>query len=243
MNTNDWGALVSKLRSVSRIAWFPVTNSQSDGASWSKFGGLPLVSERQGWPTCGQCTLPMTLFLQLPSHLLPLDAGNSFGNGILQVFYCLNQNPCCESESEAYLPFSLATQVRLLDKAQSPYVASVPGKDVRIFPEQHIVAWEKAIDYPHFEDLEECGVDLTDEEVELLCEQGFPLGKDKLFGWPGWVQGAEYPECPTCGEKMKVIFQIDSCDHIPYMFGDAGCAYVSICMNHPDQLTMGWACS
>ena len=69
-----------------------------------------------------------------------------------------------------------------------------------------------------------------------------PRGGDKLGGWPAWVQGIEYPDCPECGEPMAAILQIDSEDHVAYMFGDYGTAHVFRCRTHPDVVTMSWAC-
>lgn len=73
-----------------------------------------------------------------------------------------------------------------------------------------------------------------------------PLGRphdgDKLGGWPAWVQGVEYPKCIECGEPMDMLFQIDSEDNVPYMFGDCGTAHVTQCPTHPDVVAMGWAC-
>jgi uncharacterized protein YwqG len=76
----------------------------------------------------------------------------------------------------------------------------------------------------------------------MLYEQDFPKTGDKLLGWPAWIQGIEYPECPDCGDSMKLIFQIDSEDNLDYMFGDVGCAHITQCEKHPHRLAIAWAC-
>ena len=76
----------------------------------------------------------------------------------------------------------------------------------------------------------------------MLYEQDFPKTGDKLLGWPAWVQGIEYPECPVCSDSMKFIFQIDSEDNLDYMFGDVGCAHITQCEKHPERLAIAWAC-
>ena len=89
--------------------------------------------------------------------------------------------------------------------------------------------------------------DEDDEEEDSDSENassplGRPKGGDKLSGWPKWVQDPEYPNCPDCGEPMPAIFQIDSEDHVDYMFGDCGTAHVFRCPTHPDIVTLSWAC-
>ena len=66
---------------------------------------------------------------------------------------------------------------------------------------------------------------------------------DKLAGWPAWVQGVEYPNCPRCGRRMAHVFQVDSEDHVPFMFGDAGCGHITQCPEHKEVVAFGWACS
>lgn len=65
---------------------------------------------------------------------------------------------------------------------------------------------------------------------------------DKLGGWPAWVQGVEYPSCPRCGKRMVLVFQVDSEDNVPFMFGDIGCGHVTQCPKHKEVVAFGWAC-
>jgi hypothetical protein len=66
---------------------------------------------------------------------------------------------------------------------------------------------------------------------------------DKLLGWPHWIQGVEYPECPTCEARMEYVFQIDSEKNLPLMWGDGGIAHVTRCPTHREVFALGWACS
>jgi uncharacterized protein YwqG len=82
--------------------------------------------------------------------------------------------------------------------------------------------------------------DIRDEtlaETVAISEPG-----DKLAGWPAWVQHTEYPACPRCGEQMILVFQADSEDNIPYMFGDVGCGHITQCPQRKDVMAFGWAC-
>lgn len=60
---------------------------------------------------------------------------------------------------------------------------------------------------------------------------------------PLWVQGIEYPNCPVCNQKMRLVFQLDSEDNLPFMFGDVGCGHITQCKTHKTQVAFGWACS
>jgi uncharacterized protein YwqG len=82
------------------------------------------------------------------------------------------------------------------------------------------------------------------KEWEYSLEKifGKAATNDKLSGWPYWVQNVEYPVCPKCQSKMTYLFQIDSEDNVPFMFGDVGCGHISQCPNHPEIVTFDWAC-
>jgi hypothetical protein len=65
---------------------------------------------------------------------------------------------------------------------------------------------------------------------------------DKLAGWPAWVQNVEYLECPRCGRRMIHVFQVDSEDNVPFMFGDSGCGHITQCPEHKEIVAFAWAC-
>lgn len=56
---------------------------------------------------------------------------------------------------------------------------------------------------------------------------------NRLGGPPAWVQGADYPACPRCGQSMIHLLQLDSDlpteDGGEWLWGSGGCAYVSWC--------------
>ncbi|WP_319419507.1 pentapeptide repeat-containing protein [Pleurocapsa sp. FMAR1] len=70
-----------------------------------------------------------------------------------------------------------------------------------------------------------------------------PLERDKLSGYPRWVQDPEYPNCPICDHSMdRLIFEFASDDNIPYLWGDVGTGYFLQCPEHKKQVTFLWQC-
>jgi len=72
----------------------------------------------------------------------------------------------------------------------------------------------------------------------------YELGDDKLAGWPRWVQDIEYPNCPTCdGVMNQFIFQLESDDNIPWLWGDLGTGYLVQCPEHKNKVAFLWQCT
>ena len=199
----------------------------------------------------------MQLLVQLPLTSLPINEVR--GDGLLQVFYCSQDDGRCET----WAPFSGAQLVRLVREPLID-VASPLGHDA--FPMRSVVSWTEFADYPHVEEHEALGLvyahDFDRKTVRVTCtEFGIDvpdldqdIGEviadaadgDKLGGWPFWIQSIEYPSCPLCGRLMAFVFQIDSGGIVyphPRMFGDAGCGQITQCPDHPDVLAFGWACT
>jgi hypothetical protein len=179
----------------------------------------------------------MQLFVQLDIAQLPSSFVSPWSSGLLQLFYCTNGRPPCEIECEAYFPFSESVLVRVLEGSAVAAPGTPPAGQ---FPAKRIIGWQLQDDYPSYEELEGSG--LSAEEMDALSENGYPVVGEKLGGWPAWVQGVEYPACPDCGDSMRFLFQVDSEDNLPYMFGDAGCGHITYCPTHPHRLAFAWAC-
>ncbi len=222
-----------------RKAWKPVTIAGDGSLTSSKFAGTPLLAQNEQWPRCANCNKPMQLFLQLNMADIPEEARKEFGEGILQFFYCTSQVPPCEIE----FPFSRSTLLRMLP-ANQQVSDTMPqtGDLVDPFPPRLITDWQILEDFPNWEEGGDLGIVLEDSEWDRLSDD-IALPGDKLAGWPDWVQGIEYPSCPVCGQTMSLLFQIDSEDNLPFMFGDSGCGHITQCKDHKDQLAFGWACA
>ena len=234
-------AFKEQIESVAKTAWIPRVADGDGGALDSKFSGAAYIPSGEEWPKCGNCENPMQLFVQVNAAALPQEAKELVSEGILQLFYCTNDDPMCEIDCEAYFPFSKASLVRLVNPEGGSAGDStlVQGS----FPPKKIVGWDRVDDYADWQDLETMGIKSDSQASEGLLEELRPKPGEKFGGWPHWVQGIEYPNCPKCGEPMRLLFQVDSEQNLPYMFGDVGCGHITQCESHPDQLMFGWACS
>jgi uncharacterized protein YwqG len=260
-------ALSPWLDKYSRNAWRPIISSTQDSDAW--FGGTPTSSSSGEWPICKSCHHPMQFFLQLNLESLPKEFSAATRKGFIQLFVCdyypdpnkawdpvYNPAPSC---CKTWEPFSGTHEIRFF----SDGVSVNRPDDIRELPAKFITEWQVIFDLPHNEEYEDCGLfceyNFDDKQVTVECSDLHIYledidsdvfnnilvthGGDKLGGWPYWVQGSEYPNCPECHDQMALLMQIDSEDNLDYMFGDAGCAHLTQCRKHPHQLAFGWACS
>lgn len=225
-----------------RKTWVPVVVDGDGDLQASKFAGTPWLRQGEEWPRCPNCHQPIQLFLQLNLAQLPEAVHNEFGSGLLQLFYCKSEEPMCDVDCQAFFPFAKSVFVRLCVPAGE--AQRRPAAEVREpFAPKLIIDWREEDDYPDYTESKELGIELDEAEWQAMWEGGFPRPGDKLGGWPHWVQDVEYPKCPVCAERMRLVFQIDSDDNLPYLFGDVGCAHITQCPTHKEQLAFGWACT
>ncbi len=243
------------LRSAS--AWLPIVVDGDGDSLASKFGGRPWLAIDEAWPICPHCPQPLQLFLQLNLGNLPETVREEFGSGLLQVFHCLSEN--CQSVVDypgvyyGRVPsLEQSSRIRLVNPVGSgstPPLPEISGEPYETFPAKTIIDWQMIDDYP---DPEELGLseDEWDEIVERFglndlidYEDQYPTHEaDKLGGYPRWVQGVEYPGCPVCLARMRLVFQLDSGNNLDYAFGDMGIAYVLQCQTHKDQFAFISSC-
>jgi len=251
-------ALQPWIKQHTRPAWKPQVQKREISVLGSKFCGAPALAPGERWPCCDVCRSPMPLFLQLNSQDLPAEFGQPF-DGLLQLFYCVSDD--CGGGS--YKPFEGKKLLRIIQHPQDPDVPNIPREFAADFPCKAITGWKELSDLPDSDDHEELGLhyrynaslrtvhiecpslgvvfdNISDDACEAIAKA---IRGDKLGGWPRWVQGMEYPNCPKCSRRMRYLFQIDSQDNIPYMFGDCGRGHITQCLDHPNVLGFGWACS
>ncbi|WP_169977424.1 DUF1963 domain-containing protein [Tautonia rosea] len=250
-----------------RLAWRPITETCDSPMPCSKFSGIPWVPEGEEWPRCAHCGEPIALFLQLDLSQLPEGKAEPSGSGLLQFFYCVNTAPDCVQECDGWSHFSDAHLIRII-RPDGPARQELTPRFESTLPARVITGWEPIDDFPHAEEFGSLGLSIrfddpssrTYDRITIECpevgllESNLPVAywsdpglnrcaeRDKLGGWPFWIQSAEYPNCLTCGRRMELVFQIDSEDNLAFMFGDVGCGHLTQCPDHPDMLAFGWAC-
>jgi uncharacterized protein YwqG len=243
-----------------RPAWRPVTEDGDGPPTASKFCGTAWTGPDAPWPGCGHCKKPLQLFLQLDLGSLPEELGGRFGAGLLQLFYCTRDE--CQGYG-GWEPFADdLSRVRVVHPSGLCLNTPAPRQEGH-FPTKRIVGWERFLDLPDPEEHEELGLKYTYDfdagTLRLECPgldfdltnpmkdcppESLAISEtgDKLAGWPAWVQGVEYPHCPRCGKRIAHVFQVDSEDNIPFMFGDAGRGHITQCLDHKEVVAFGWAC-
>lgn len=240
----DGDALLDKITAYKRKTWMPLVEEDApDEALASKIGGAPYLPPGETHPLCANCQEPLSLFLQLNPESLPEDNDLDLEpDQLIQLFYCTNQHPHCETECQAWQPFAKSVLARAV-VLPTTSVTLPATKLTRQFPVRLFSDWVVHEDFPDWHEMQLGAAGLSEQEVEALekLETAVPKAADKLGGWPYWVQSVEYPSCPACKIQMQMIFQLDSQHHLPYMFGDSGIAHLHQCRLHKNVLAFGWA--
>lgn len=154
----------------------------------------------------------------------------------------------CDIECFGWQPFSSCQLVRIVQADGLPAEFEIPRAGESMsklhegeFPPKSIVDWQEVDDYPVWEDIEIRGISIESNDSEFVRDIGMYPQRDKLAGWPGWVQGDECPDCPICHQKMEqLIFELESDDNIPFLWGDVGAGYILQCPEHKEQVAFLW---
>ena len=141
-----------------RSAWKPIVKKTNGSITDSKFSGTPYIKEEEGHPRCLNCGKPLQLFVQLNLDQLPEAVRREDGSGMLQLFYCISEEPICEIECEAFFPFSKSVLVRMGESERN--VSNVGGIAENSFPAKLIVEWEEVEDHHSWEEAESLGIEV-----------------------------------------------------------------------------------
>ncbi len=220
-----------------RTAWVPVVRTDPSGgaATGTRFGGAPWLLAGEAWPACGRCHAPMTFVVQLATAQLPSQVG-ALGEGLIQLFLCTE---VCQAE-HGWEPFAPSTLARQVPAGLGRLGAPTEGPT---YPERPVERWEPRADFPGYESLSAIvGPGTALDLVETLRARGQEaLAKEKLGGWPHWIQEAIRARCMHCGALMEPLLQIDTNSTLPIQFGDSGIGWMVRCPGC-QAMTFVWQC-
>ncbi len=194
-----------------------------DEAATVVFGDAPALPAgwRFDWPVCAACGGPMCHLGQVPH---PVHAGRR-----ILLFQCGNEPGCCEdweAERGANLAVVIPTDLALLPlQAPSAGLTALQGR------------WSGH--------LRPSDAETYDQAMSQVRAEGLPgrsvLGQ--LGGEPDWIQDDETPQCPACGQAMRLAAQLEEGpDYRTAMNFGGGCAYVFACDCPAATARFLWQC-
>lgn len=209
----------------------------------SHLGGPPFWPAGEPWPVCGQCDQPLTFIGQVR---LDTPGAPQLGEAKLLTFhYCFDCLPSQPEDGSAY-------RLRLHTNLAQPLQGTPPPRN----DEQRPITpcrtpFLPVLSVPHWYDAEPAlsTLDLGEDAWESYRTAGnqitqAPNLESRLGGHPDWIQGAAWPICYTCGERMQLIWQLDSEDAAQLMWGDVGRVYLFACPQgcHDQPLALVMQC-
>ena len=170
-----------------RTAYLPVTGTAASDRSAL---ATPWALRPTGttWPSCGSCAAPMAHVVTLDLATLP--ATPRLGAGLAQLFVCSSG---CETGSEQ----AAGVLAEILRDGELQRLEAPPLR-VEVLQPGPIVQWLPFAEEPLPGDDEPLADD--DDDAQR------PLRGDKLFGWPAWEQGEEWP-LDERGDRLELLFQ------------------------------------
>ncbi|MDO8646936.1 MAG: DUF1963 domain-containing protein [Candidatus Diapherotrites archaeon] len=237
--------IFSKIAKFKRKAFLPITAQGDSGPLDSKFSGIPFLEEGEKWPVCPNCKKPMQLFLQLNLDEAKKQTKQDCGSGLFQLFYCTSDTePRCDTVCDGNVPEGTCELVRVIIPKGKPQNIVVPKLEPNQIKPVKITGWMEVEEFPSGTEIQELNLDeKIAEDYELIekidDENNTIQQKDKLGGWPFWIQSPWLLECKKCGKPMQLFFQLCS-QAIPeasldYFFCD-GIGYIFQCPQHKEEV-------
>jgi predicted DNA-binding WGR domain protein/uncharacterized protein YwqG len=170
-----------------RSTWMPKTDFEDSGPRDSKFAGSPWLAHGEAHPNCGCCGKPLQLLLQLNLEQIPDALIGRFGDGLIQVFYCINED--CDVQVingvfiygagvPAFQAFSERHFLRLVSKSELEGAVAQGDLPQSEFPEKRIFGWIEETDYPDGNEWESFGIQTNVESgqdfqarIEIECAE------------------------------------------------------------------------
>ncbi|HCM76310.1 MAG TPA: hypothetical protein DIS90_08000 [Cytophagales bacterium] len=194
--------------------------SRRNHPTWAIKGGDVQVYTFGGvsQSSCGSCGGSLHHLIDIPDNLL----GNS---GLVSLATCLS---CLGWEEERLFykhnSAGVPTPLKINEDHCNPEFKSLPLKRTKI----------KIVRTPERWEFQDWGLANSRENL------------NRVLGSPTWIQGAEYPSCPTCNEVMMFCAQLDSNllleNDQEWLWGSGGICYIFWCASC-DVSGVFWQCT
>lgn len=210
----------------------------------TKFGGTP-YSEENDWPICGNCENPLSFIFQCNLA----DCPHQKAQGLFTFFYCHECSPWGDDDFEDAW---LVRRYNAPDKASafeldndSPARTNPCSTQLQVA--QSLPNWESINDLAP--EIAKLSASANSDEPWAAYQQaleqllgGEPELNTAIGGYPQWIQGTDFPSCPNCSKRTRLLAQIDSEEEAGIMWGDSGMVYLFECPKHPDLVQMRVQC-
>jgi uncharacterized protein YwqG len=229
-----------KAEGFSKKTWVPITENKDGGVTNSKFSGKPFLCKGEKWPQCGLCSHPLQLLIQINLEELP-EEKRIFGKGLLQLFFCTNDEFACFVDMASYNDPPPHQILRVINDFEENDNIEIPDN---MFTPQIIREWKFiGLEFPYFLP-ENIAKDLKEDELIIINNSMEHIfDGEKIGGYPLFLQANYIPACPDCNKEMEIVIQIGSDINIPFMFGDGGVGHISLCPEHKNRSVFYWSCS
>ena len=214
------------IRTATKLEILPASSPPENSQLNSHFGGQQYFEKGELWPTTNNGKHLEFIFQVFNSSDLELSENIE----LIQFYYDWDEFPW-DTENDGWL-------VKIYKNIQKENIESIEKPkelekskycEISYKPTQTLPDWE-GIDL-HCNNASKLSCVLNEDEpwdsydqivTKLIGEQDF---QSQLGGYPKWVQGEATPE-DNEGNRMKLLFQIDSEDNAGLMWGDVGLIYI-----------------
>lgn len=199
---NGGRSAAEPLSAADQACWLLLQNVErpSEPRALSKRAGLPYWPEAEPWPLCASCKAPLDFIMQLRT-----DAAHALFPGplgMLVLLVCLRCRPFYDAQQRRFAVrrFPINPDTPLLPELGVPLppspVASM-ALDLRPAPDA-----PSGLEAAH-------ASTLSVAQRLLLLENDVCEKRDKVGGFPAFLDAPTVPPCPRCQSRPRFLLQLN----------------------------------
>lgn len=213
------------------------------------FGGAPYAEDGDTWQTCTHCHKPLTFICQV--NTAECFSSQPANIALFTFFYCWDCSPW--EMDDANKGTWLVGTYDAPSKAKAVFIQPTSAQPHPTRPCR--VELEKVLSFPDWESIDVVEPRASELSANLHLKEPWDqydalLDRLDAFmdyatlvgGYPHWIQGEDTPLCDECGNRMKMLAQLDSEEEAGIMWVDTGCVYLFQCPQHPRALKLTLQC-